>query len=88
MIWLSWKHSEVNIASGKNVNVAVDAYETNQARIKLYEYLSKLGESVLYCDTESVICIQNVDEPPKVRTGDYLGARHRRVRGVCLLIYY
>ena len=29
--------------------------------------------SVLYCDTDSVIYIQNVDETPNVRTGDYLG---------------
>ena len=32
-----------------------------------------MGESVLYCDTDSVIFIQNVDEAPKVHTGDYLG---------------
>ena len=28
---------------------------------------------MLYCDTDSVIYIQKVDEIPKVRTGDYLG---------------
>ena len=32
-----------------------------------------MGESVLYCDTDSVIFIHKVDEPPKVKTGDYLG---------------
>jgi len=56
----------------KNVNVAV-AYVTTQAQLKLYEYLSELGDSVLYCDTESVVFIQNVDDPPKVRTCDYVG---------------
>jgi len=29
--------------------------------------------TVLYCDTDSVIYIQNVDEPSKVETGYYLG---------------
>jgi len=53
--------------------VAVAAYVTTQARLKLYEYLSRLGKSVLYCDTFSVICIHNEDEPPKDETGDYLG---------------
>jgi len=53
--------------------VLVAAYVTTQARLKLYEYLSELGECVLYCDTDSVVFIQNVDEPTKVRTGDYLG---------------
>ena len=53
--------------------MAVAAYVTTQARLKLYEYLSELWESLLYCDTDSVIFIQNVDELPKVRTGDYVG---------------
>ena len=71
--WVSWKYSEDNIAVGKNVNVAVAAYVTTQARIKLYEYLSKLWESGLYCDRDSVIFIQNDKDPPKDKTGDYLG---------------
>jgi hypothetical protein len=61
------------VAAGKNVNVAVAAYITTQARMKLYEYLRELGESALYRDTDSVIYIQKVDEAPKVETGDYLG---------------
>jgi hypothetical protein len=47
MAWVSWKYSEENVAAGKNVNLAVAAYITTHARLKLYEYLSKLGESVL-----------------------------------------
>ena len=43
VVWVSWKHSENNIAAGKKVNVAVAAYVTTQARLKLYEYLSELG---------------------------------------------
>ena len=53
--------------------MAVAAYVTTQTRLKLYENLSKLGDSVLYCDTDSVIYIQSVDEPPKVETGYYVG---------------
>jgi len=41
--WVSWKYSEGNIAVGRNVNVAVAAYVNTQARLKLYEFLSKLG---------------------------------------------
>ena len=52
----------------KNVYVAIAAYLT-QARPKINEYLSKLGMTVVYCDTDSVIYIPNVDEPPKVETG-------------------
>jgi len=41
------------VATGKNVNVAVAGYVTSQARLKLYKYLRDLGESVLYCVTDS-----------------------------------
>ena len=41
--WASWKYSEDNVAAGKNDNVAVAAYITTHARLKLYEYLSELG---------------------------------------------
>jgi len=71
--WVSWKYSEENITVGKNVNVAFAGYVTTQARLKLYKYLSKLGESLLYCDTDSVIVIQKDNDPQKVKTGDYLG---------------
>jgi len=73
VVWISWKFSENNVTTGKYVNVALSAYVTTQARLKLYNYLSKLGDSVLYCDTDSLIYIQNVDEPPKVETRYYLG---------------
>jgi hypothetical protein len=46
---------------------------TTQTRLKLYEYLRELGESVFYCDKDSVIYIHNVNEPKRVKTGDYLG---------------
>ena len=73
VVWISWKFSENNAITGKNVNVAVAAYVTTQARLKLYEYLSKLLWlfSVLWYRLGYLI--QNVDEPPKVETGYYLG---------------
>ena len=64
--WVSRKYSGDNVATGKNFNVEFAAYITTQARLKLYEDLSKLGKTVLDCDTDSVFYIQNVDEPPKV----------------------
>jgi hypothetical protein len=72
-VWGSWEHSDENLPTGKNVNVAVATYVTTQARLKLYEYLSELGESVLYCDTDSVIYVHKVGMTQKVKAGDYLG---------------
>jgi hypothetical protein len=62
-----------NLPTGRNVNVSVAAYVTTQPRLKLYQYLRELGESVLYCDTDSVIYIHKVGEVQEVKTGDYLG---------------
>jgi hypothetical protein len=46
VVWVSWKNSDENLPTGKNINVAVVAYVTTQTRLKLYEYLNDLGESV------------------------------------------
>jgi hypothetical protein len=61
------------VTTWNSVNFAVAVEMTTQARLKLYEYLRTLGESVLYCDTNSVICIHKVDETQNVKTSDYLG---------------
>ena len=71
--WVSCKYSVENVAVGENVNVAVASYVTIQARLKLYDYLSELGESVMYCDTDSVVFLHKDNEHKKVKTGDYLG---------------
>jgi hypothetical protein len=53
--------------------VAVAAYVTTQARLNLYDYLNRLGQSVLYCDTDSVVYVQKTAEPSKIPIRDYLG---------------
>ena len=71
--WVSQKYSEDNVAAYKNINLAVAAYVTPQSRLKVYKYLSELGQSVLYWDTDSVVFLEKYNEPQKVKTGDYLG---------------
>jgi len=73
MAWVFWKYSEDNIVVGKNVNVAVAAYVTTQARLKLNKCLGKLEQSVLYCDTNSIIFIHKVDDDLRFKTWDYVG---------------
>ena len=43
----------------ENVNLE----RNDPTRLKLYEYLSKLGQSVLYCDTDRVIFSQKDNDP-------------------------
>ena len=49
--------------------VAVGAYVTTEAGLKLYKYMSKLGEWVLYCGTDSVIFIQKDNDPQNSKQG-------------------
>jgi len=63
----SLKYPEVNVAAGKTV-VAVPTYVTNQARLKLDEYPCKKGQSVVYCDADSVIFIKDYD-PKETKRG-------------------
>ena len=51
VVWVSWRQCENYIAEGKNVNVAVAAYVTTQAQLKLYEYLSELGAACTVIQT-------------------------------------
>jgi hypothetical protein len=57
---------------GINTNVAVAAFVTSYARLKLYKYMDLLGERCLYVDTDSIIYVSKPGEydPP---LGDYLG---------------
>jgi len=51
----------------------IGAYFTAGARIHLYNFLDRLQENAIYCDTDSVICIQPSGEPWPIATRDKLG---------------
>jgi len=64
VVWISWKHAaEEHVTNLRHTNEVIGAYVTTGARIHLYRYLDRLGERAIYCDTDSVIYIQNEDEP-------------------------
>lgn len=44
-------------------NVVIAAFTTAQARMKLYDVLDRLGERVLYYDTDSILYIERVHVP-------------------------
>ncbi|XP_055918297.1 uncharacterized protein LOC129950379 [Eupeodes corollae] len=71
-IVISFEMKEEAVETLSTVNVSIAAYTTTQARLKLYSYLEKLQERVLYYDTDSVIyvCRQGEFDPP---TGDFIG---------------
>jgi len=56
VVWISWKHSaEEHVPNLRHTNEVIGAYVTSGARMHLYRYLDRLGERVIYCDTDSVI---------------------------------
>ena len=55
-----------------NVNIFIACFTTSYARLKLYDALDTLKESVLYFDTDSVIYTKKPAES-SIPTGNYLG---------------
>ena len=60
------------IVPNNRTNVFVAAFTTCWARLKLYSYLERLGDQVMYYDTDSVI-YRWKEGQNKLETGDFLG---------------
>ncbi|XP_070156722.1 uncharacterized protein [Polyergus mexicanus] len=74
VIYVSWRLRQEAVMPSPITNVAIAAYTTAQARLKLYEYLERLDRRVLYYVTDSYIYVStgkpNEYEP---HTGNFLG---------------
>ncbi|CAH1104349.1 unnamed protein product [Psylliodes chrysocephalus] len=71
-IIVNWEYREEASESLSTVNVVIAAFVTTLARLKLYSYLEKLEDRVLYYDTDSVIYVSRpgaLDIP----TGEFIG---------------
>ena len=68
-----FKQTEDNDLPSDRTNIFIAAFTTCWARLKLYSYLERLGEQVLYYDTDSVIYSWSPGQPPPIETGDFLG---------------
>lgn len=69
---VNYEFKEESYQPLSTTNVCLAAYTTTQARLKLYSYLERLGDRVLYYDTDSVIFVQKDGEfEPSV--GDFIG---------------
>lgn len=61
ILYVQWESIEEAVDSSPNTNVVIAAYVTAQARLKLYEYMERLGERLLYVDTDSCIFVTKKD---------------------------
>ena len=71
MVQVSYKFKDQYVENSTNTNIFVAVYTTANARLRLYSMLEKLDRAVYYCDTDSVVYLDNGSNT--VKTGDLLG---------------
>ena len=69
-----------------NMNIFVAIFTTALARLKLYESLEKLGQQVLYYDTDSVIYSYKEGEV-QIPTGNFLGEMTDELNGDVIQVF-
>ncbi|XP_056591324.1 uncharacterized protein LOC130431856 isoform X1 [Triplophysa dalaica] len=69
---VQYRHVEGSVYETRDVNVFIGAFTTAHARLELYNLMDRLGDRLLYSDTDSVIYVSRDGdwEPP---LGPYLG---------------
>ncbi|XP_008215610.1 uncharacterized protein LOC103317821 [Nasonia vitripennis] len=71
--YYQWRYKEKYRKPSEKTSVPIAVYTTAYGRLELYKYLEKLGERVLYCDTDSVFYVQPTNEEEIIKTGKFLG---------------
>jgi len=71
-LMVAYRLKDVCLPNSKNTNIYVAAFTTSHARLRLYEQLERLGEQVLYHDTDSIVYVSRPGGY-EVPTGDMLG---------------
>ena len=71
-LMVTYKQKDEFVEGSSSTNVVIAAFTTSQARLKLYDLISQLGDRVCYFDTDSVFWIDRPGEsiPP---LGHFLG---------------
>ena len=72
VLQVEYDHDPDFIPESIQTNIYLAAFITSYARLRLYDLLDKLGDRVLYCDTDSVIYIHRTGDPD-LPLGSYLG---------------
>ena len=72
LVQVDWKYKTDFILGSEQTNVFLASFTTAHARLRLYDVLDRLGERVLYFDTDSVVYLHKEGQED-VKTGDFLG---------------
>jgi hypothetical protein len=71
MIYTSFERKDEFLRINYNANIYIACFTTALARKRLYDMLEKLDSNVCYCDTDSIVYIEN--EKTKMIVEKYLG---------------
>jgi hypothetical protein len=71
MIQVNYKYEDIFVKNNYNTNIFLALFTTANARLRLYEKLDEVGKAVIYCDTDSIVYID--DGTNTVKTGNLLG---------------
>ena len=79
---LSYSLTKHAVKTDNNTSIYIAAYTTALARCKLYSVLDKVGEKVIYYDTDSIIYVdEDNDIEETLPYGDYLGDLTDELKG-------
>lgn len=75
VLFVNWEYRDEAVQSAPHASVVIACYVTCQARLKLYEYLEKLQNQIIYVDTDSTIfkVRENALNDYRVPIGMFLG---------------
>jgi hypothetical protein len=71
LIYVTYQEKDECIKASYNTNIYVACFTTSHARLRLYDMMDKLNQNVCYCDTDSIVYIEN--ENTKQIVAPYLG---------------
>ena len=75
MVYASYENKDEFVRVSFNANIFIACFTSSSARLRLYDMLEKLDRNVCYCDTDSIVYIENDETKSIVNSciGDGLG---------------
>jgi len=71
IVQVTYKYKNQYVQDTFSTNVYIAVFTTCNARLRFYDMLDKLGQSVAYYDTDSIVYIDNREN--SIKTGCMLG---------------
>jgi hypothetical protein len=89
LLLVSYKEKREFLRKSYRTNLYVAEFTTSCARLRLYDMLERVGDSLVYCDTDSVVYIADEETEKKVKEfiGNSLGQFQDELKGELIVIW-